>query len=172
MCIEEFNNVWIKIFITVVLRSIKIRCSTTGARPEAGGIRVLRYGAPLQVHAPKQVTSEFLAPYPLDDKRLCRSTPEACDERGWSDCGCANMCSCNRRLIKGMVTAVDGMLTNLTDAMQAKGMWDNTLVFFLGDNGAPNSEGGSNGEHKGMKFNHWEGGHRVASFIGGSVNYA
>ena len=33
----------------------------------------------------------------------------------------------------------------------------------------PNSEGGCNGEHKGMKFNHWEGGHRVASFVGGPL---
>ena len=31
----------------------------------------------------------------------------------------------------------------------------------------PNSEGGCNSEHKGMKFNHWEGGHRVTSFVGG-----
>ena len=94
------------------------------------------YWAPHKVHAPLQVAAEFLTPYPLDDNRQCRSTPETCDERGWTDCGCTFMCSCNRRMIKGMVTAVDAMLTNLTVAMQAKGMWQNTLVFFLGDNGA------------------------------------
>jgi arylsulfatase A-like enzyme len=36
-----------------------------------------------------------------------------------------------------MVSAVDAMLTNLTVAMKAKGMWEDTLVFFLGDNGGP-----------------------------------
>ena len=61
------------------------------------------------------------------------------------------------------------MLANLTDALKTKGMWNNTILFFLGDNGAPTANAGSNSEHKGAKFTHWEGGHRVASFIGGPL---
>ena len=61
------------------------------------------------------------------------------------------------------------MLANLTDALKTKGMWNNTILFFLGDNGAPTANAGSNSEHKGAKFTHWEGGHRVASFVGGPL---
>ena len=72
-----------------------------------------------------------------------------------------------------------------------------TLLFFLGDNGGPSSAAANNGVFKGMKvsqhtksfsallvpeflpvhqqtpvawqFGHWEGGHRVPSFIGGPM---
>jgi hypothetical protein len=44
-------------------------------------------------------------------------------------------------------------------------MWNNTIILFLGDNGAPSNNAGSNGIFKGMKFGHWEGGHRVPGFI-------
>eukprot|EP00038_Savillea_parva_P004236 m.135458 g.135458 ORF g.135458 m.135458 type:complete len:94 (-) comp11417_c0_seq1:1382-1663(-) len=67
------------------------------------------------------------------------------------------MCYCNRRIIRGMVTAVDSMVANLTLALQAKGMWDNTIFILLGDNGAPNNNAGWNTVFKGMKFSHWEG---------------
>ena len=46
-------------------------------------------------------------------------------------------------------------------------MWDDTVIFFLGDNGAPNNNAGANTVFKGMKFSHWEGGHRVPAFIAG-----
>ncbi len=52
-------------------------------------------------------------------------------------------------------------------ALTARKMWDNTIIVFLGDNGAPNNNAGANTIFKGMKFSHWEGGHRVPAFIGG-----
>ena len=81
---------------------------------------------------------------------------------------CKNMCYCNRRVVRGMVTAVDAMLTNLTSALKANAdMWNNTLVILLGDNGGPVNNANYNTEFKGQKFRHWEGGHRVPCFIGG-----
>lgn len=72
-------------------------------------------------------------------------------------CGCGYMCYCNRRIIRGMVSVVDAMVANLTTALQSKGMWESTIFVFLGDNGAPNNNAGSNGIYKGMKFGHYEG---------------
>ena len=77
------------------------------------------------------------------------------------------MCYCNRRIIRAMVSAVDAMLANLTLALRANGMWKDTLVVFLGDNGGPSNSANSNTEFRGQKFGHWEGGHRVPCFIGG-----
>ena len=62
------------------------------------------YWAPHKVHAPLQASAEFLQAYPMDDKKLCQSTPSGCSQRGWNAaCGCEGMCYCNRRLIRGMV---------------------------------------------------------------------
>ena len=131
--------------------------------------RLFLYWAPHKAHSPLQAAPEFLAPYP-DDEGKCASTPAECGAaRGWgsSGCGCAGQCWCNRRLFRGMITSVDAMLFNLTVALKAKDMYDDTLFFVLGDNGGPTSAGAYNDEHKGMKFSHWEGGHRVPSFIAG-----
>ena len=127
------------------------------------------YWAPHKVHGPLQASPEFLTHYPLDPGHRCTSTPETCDMRGWggAGCGCKGNCYCNRRIYRAMLSSVDAMLTNLTDAMQARGMWQDTLVFLLGDNGGPSTAAANNGEFKGMKFGHWEGGHRVPSFVGG-----
>eukprot|EP00041_Stephanoeca_diplocostata_P031016 m.953623 g.953623 ORF g.953623 m.953623 type:complete len:543 (-) comp23871_c1_seq11:3532-5160(-) len=126
--------------------------------------------APHKVHSPLQCPEEFLRPYPLDSGGVCQSTPETCGNRGYGPaCGCGYMCYCNRRIIRGMVSVVDSMVSNLTSALQRKGMWDSTVFVFLGDNGAPNNNAGSNSIFKGMKFGHYEGGHRVAAFIGGGL---
>ena len=87
--------------------------------------------------------------------------------RAATGCGCSEMCYCNRRIFRAMLSSVDAMLTNLTSAMQTRGMWNDTLLFLLGDNGGPSSSAANNGEFKGMKFGHWEGGHRVPSFVAG-----
>ena len=122
------------------------------------------YWAPHKVHSPLQAPAEFLAPYPIDPGHPCDSTPETCAQRGYgtagAGCGCKNMCYCNRRLVRAMVTAVDAMLTNLTAALQAAGMWESTYIIFLGDNGGPSNNANSNTEFRGQKFGHWEGGHR------------
>ena len=128
------------------------------------------YWAPHKVHSPLQCPEEFTRQYPLDAGGVCQSTPETCGRRGYGpSCGCAHMCYCNRRIIRGMVSVVDAMVANLTAALKTKGMWGNTVLIFLGDNGAPNQNAGSNSVFKGEKFGHYEGGHRVPTFIGGPL---
>lgn len=43
----------------------------------------------------------------------------------------------NRRLLMAMTKYMDDTIGNLTKALKAKGMWDNTLVVFTTDNGGP-----------------------------------
>jgi hypothetical protein len=92
------------------------------------------------------------------EKTICRLNREishlsaGSKSLGYSGCGCETMCYCNRRVIKGMITVVDSMLLNLTQALQTREMWSNTLIVFLGDNGAPNNNAGANTVFKGMKF--------------------
>ena len=126
------------------------------------------YWAPHKVHSPLQAPAAFTSLYPLDPNGTCTSTPETCSGRGYGTggggCGCKLQCYCNRRIVRAMVSVTDAMLTNLTRALEAKQMAANTIYFFLGDNGAPNNNAGSNGIFKGQKFGHWEGGACVCQF--------
>ena len=143
---------------------------------------LLSIRAPHKVHNPLQVDERFLSPYPADAGGVCASTPETCAARGYigkhvkkgdgppdlmEGCGCSLTCYCNRRILKGMISVVDEMMANLTTSLERRGMWDSTVVILIGDNGAPVSTAGSNSIFKGHKFSHWEGGHRVPSFISG-----
>ena len=94
-----------------------------------------RFVCASEVHGPLQAAPEFLRHYPLDPGHHCTSTPDTCDRRGWggAGCGCPEMCYCNRRIFRAMLSSVDAMLTNLTQAMKARGLWQDTLLFFLGD---------------------------------------
>ena len=47
------------------------------------------------------------------------------------------------------------MLFNLTAALKARNMYNDTVFIVLGDNGGPSSDAAYNDEHIGMKFSHW-----------------
>ena len=58
-----------------------------------------------------------------------------------------------------MITAMDDGVGEIFNALEQSGLTDNTLVFFLSDNGA--NKTGSNEPFRGYKSSLWEGGHRV-----------
>lgn len=74
-------------------------------------------------------------------------------------------CYCNRLVVKAQVSALDEAVGNLTRSMQAAGLWNNTVLAFMGDNGGPTFEGHSNTPLRGGKLNFFEGGVRTAGFI-------
>ncbi|GBG31856.1 Arylsulfatase B [Hondaea fermentalgiana] len=89
-----------------------------------------------------------------------------------------------RRKLAGMVNALDTVNKVVLDALEARGMWDDTLFIFASDNGG-NNEGkgtdycptryvdqkiGSNYPLRGQKFTFWEGGVRTHAFIAGGAN--
>ena len=85
----------------------------------------------------------------------------------------------DRRQYAAMCSFWDAIVGNITSTIKAKkGMWENTLFVFSGDNGGPvyfsanttlwnHGAGANNFPLKGGKVSNWEGGVRVASFVSG-----
>ena len=76
-----------------------------------------------------------------------------------------------RRTFAGMLSAVDEGIGNVTGALKAAGMWENTLVVFTSDNGGPTTTGDGVGARnwplRGGKHSIWEGGVRATGVIAG-----
>eukprot|EP00041_Stephanoeca_diplocostata_P023742 m.589120 g.589120 ORF g.589120 m.589120 type:complete len:372 (+) comp22369_c0_seq6:1415-2530(+) len=65
---------------------------------------------------------------------------------------------------------IDEGVANVTNALKAKGMWDNTLMVVSADNGGPafsDQHAASNFPLRGGKYQLWEGGIRVSAFVTG-----
>ncbi|KAH8050476.1 sulfuric ester hydrolase [Aureococcus anophagefferens] len=72
-----------------------------------------------------------------------------------------------RRQLCGMVSMVDESLASIHDDLKAEAMWENTLLFFLSDNGGILRHGSSNLDLRGEKGSYYEGGIRVPAFVSG-----
>eukprot|EP00051_Salpingoeca_urceolata_P031212 m.10785 g.10785 ORF g.10785 m.10785 type:complete len:536 (-) comp3858_c0_seq1:56-1663(-) len=67
-----------------------------------------------------------------------------------------------------MTTELDYGVGNITEALRANNMWDDTLIIFVSDNGGP-LDHSNNAPLRGGKAMRFEGGFRVASFLSGGV---
>ncbi|MDQ8193690.1 arylsulfatase [Coraliomargarita sp. SDUM461004] len=97
------------------------------------------YHAMFAVHPWMQSTEDYMAPF----------SDEANEER---------------RGLLGLVSAMDYQFGRMIDALKAEGQLDNTIVFFLSDNGGPVNHQASNGKLRGTKGTYYEGGVRVPAF--------
>lgn len=95
------------------------------------------------VHEPLEVPPEYEALYPNVENK-------------------------DRRTYCGMVTALDAAIGRVLEALQKKGLYDDTIFFFTPDNGGMVVQGGNNWPLRGSKITIWEGGTRTAGFISGS----
>jgi len=97
------------------------------------------------VHTPMQTTDKYLARFPhIVDRQ--------------------------RRTYAAMLSAMDDGIGKTLAALRAEGLDENTLIFFLNDNGGPTMagttiNGSSNAPLRGSKRQTWEGGIRVAFII-------
>jgi arylsulfatase A-like enzyme len=67
-----------------------------------------------------------------------------------------------RRIFAAMMYSMDQAVGKILDKIRALGEEENTLIFFLSDNGGPTrSTTSSNGPLRGFKMTTWEGGTRV-----------
>jgi arylsulfatase A-like enzyme len=106
------------------------------------------------VHAPMQAPQKFLK------SAVCQKAHTPVDLT-------------NRYLKCGLVMSLDESTKNVTDALKQRGLYDNTLIFFLSDNGGNVRSGSSNLPLRGNKSTYFEGGIRVISFVsGGYVPHA
>lgn len=72
-----------------------------------------------------------------------------------------------RRKILGLISLLDETVGNLTKVLNEKGLTDNTLIYFMSDNGAETYAAGRNYPLRGGKRTVFEGGHRVRAFVNG-----
>jgi arylsulfatase A-like enzyme len=80
-----------------------------------------------------------------------------------------------RQTYAAMIAAVDDGIGQIRRALESAGIADNTLMFFLGDNGATTEKraglngdfatAGDNGVFKGFKFSLFDGGMHVPAFV-------
>eukprot|EP00035_Acanthoeca_spectabilis_P032755 m.20201 g.20201 ORF g.20201 m.20201 type:complete len:549 (-) comp5549_c0_seq1:372-2018(-) len=89
----------------------------------------------------------------------------------------------DRRILGGMISAVDDGINTIVKKMQSRGLWNNTLVIFTTDNGGPiclntsaavqhgekinKSCGTNNFPLRGSKMTYWQGGTRGIGFVSG-----
>ena len=66
-----------------------------------------------------------------------------------------------RQKLAGMTLALDRAVGNILDGVRAEGLDENTIIFFLNDNGGATINASNNGPLRGMKGSKWEGGIRV-----------
>ena len=64
-----------------------------------------------------------------------------------------------------MTYALDRGVGTVIRGLKDSGKFDNTLIFFLSDNGGATTNQSSNYPLKGFKGNKFEGGHRVPYFV-------
>ena len=94
----------------------------------------LSYNAP---HGPLQATQEYLDRFPTIEEK-------------------------KRKTYAAMVSAVDDGVGRLLKTLEDNKLTENTLIFFLSDNGGPTSKNASrNAPLRGSKSDVWEGGYRV-----------
>ena len=70
-----------------------------------------------------------------------------------------------RQTLAAMTWSLDENVGRLRNALAETGELENTLIFFLSDNGGAHSNTSDNGELKGWKGNKFEGGHRVPFLV-------
>ncbi len=70
-----------------------------------------------------------------------------------------------RQKLAAMTYALDRAVGKIINALKQKGLFENTLIFFLSDNGGAANNQSSNFPLKGFKGNKYEGGHRVPFLV-------
>lgn len=70
-----------------------------------------------------------------------------------------------RQMLAAMTAALDRAIGNLITTLKQEGKFDNTLIFFLSDNGGAHNNQSSNFPLKGFKGNKYEAGHRIPFIV-------
>lgn len=70
-----------------------------------------------------------------------------------------------RQMLAAMTWALDRAVGSVVETLEEQNLMDNTLIFFVSDNGGAHNNQSSNFPLKGFKGNKFEGGHRVPFFM-------
>ncbi len=121
----------------------------------------LPFNAP---HNPLQAPEEYLNQYGFDKNKAIYSNSEIIAskitehfQRGQGNT--------KRQTYSAMVSSMDAAIGRILQALEDKGVADNTLVIFFSDNGASETDGGNNRPLRGKKGSTFEGGLRVPAIV-------
>jgi len=125
------------------------------------------YYAPHIAHYPLQVPAAALAKFSFlgDDEPACNATVPYI----YPGAPAALPFRC-RAMATALVAMLDDAVGAVTDALAARGWWDETLMVFASDNGAPldvAESGGNNYPLRGGKYSSWGGGITTPAFVSG-----
>ena len=70
-----------------------------------------------------------------------------------------------RRVYAAMMKAMDDGIGRIINTLKERKLYENTLVIFINDNGGPETNASDNGDLRGVKGTHFEGGNRVPFVI-------
>lgn len=70
-----------------------------------------------------------------------------------------------RQMLAAMTAALDRAVGNMITTLKEEGKFENTLIFFLSDNGGAHNNQSSNFPLKGFKGNKYEAGHRIPFIV-------
>ena len=70
-----------------------------------------------------------------------------------------------RQQLAAMTYALDRAIGSMVKILKDENLFDNTIIFFLSDNGGATTNQSSNLPLKGFKGNKYEGGHRIPFFV-------
>ncbi|XP_043240335.1 arylsulfatase J-like [Amphibalanus amphitrite] len=70
-----------------------------------------------------------------------------------------------RRTFSGMVTAIDLAVGRVVESLKASGLYENSVIAFISDNGGNVTAAGNNWPLRGFKSTLWEGGTRTPAFV-------
>jgi len=116
-------------------------------------------------HVPYQVPQKYYDKFSFiqNDETVCSA------QTAYIYPGSTHNISC-RRVYHAFVNVLDDILGDVVGKLKAAGLWEDTLMVFSADNGAPlvlAETGGNNHPLRGGKYSEWEGGIRSAAFVSG-----
>ena len=135
----------------------------TGSRFAAAAVDYVR------AHAARNAAAAPAAPAPLFLFLALHNTHAPLQSLPQFEQLYANVSFKTQREYFAMMSTADAALANLTAALKDTGAWDNTLLVYTHDNGAPVQVGGSNFPLRGGKGSNWDGGVRVPAIFGGGL---
>lgn len=119
-------------------------------------------------HSPMQAKEEDLKQYGYDPSAEPEDYPVVQGhkgERGMKTYGRQGRGNTLRQTYAAMVSVMDQRVGDILKALKDKGIENNTLVWFLSDNGGIYEYGGNNAPLRGAKHTEWEGGVRTVSLV-------
>ena len=119
-------------------------------------------------HSPMQAKIEELEKYDYDPNDVDQDYPVVeghKGEKGMDVYGLKGRGNSLRQTYAAMVSSMDLWIGKIVSALRSKGIENETIIWFLSDNGGINKFGGDNHPLRGGKHTQWEGGVRTISVV-------